>query len=144
MPPHPRRERVDLGHRGGRYARPRRVRDVCGPRAWRKCPVRHGLVFPKEGRWSSEWYDTASTGGRFVRADSSFRSWIRADGSTPFAPEAGRYHLYVSLACPWAHRTLIARRLKGLAGALPAPGRPVGREMISAGFFRWISRHPYR
>ncbi len=67
-----------------------------------------------EGRWSDEWYDTDSTGGRFVRQESRFRDWIRADGSTPFAPEAGRYHLYVSLACPWAHRTLIARALKGL------------------------------
>lgn len=67
-----------------------------------------------EGRWSDEWYDTKSTGGRFVRQESSAREWIRADGSTRFAPEKGRYHLYVSLACPWAHRTLIARKLKGL------------------------------
>ena len=52
--------------------------------------------------------------GRFVRQQSVFREWVRADGSTPFAPEAGRYHLYISLACPWACRTLIVRRLKGL------------------------------
>lgn len=52
--------------------------------------------------------------GRFVRKDSSFRSWVTDDGSTPFQPELGRYHLYVSLACPWAHRTLITRALKGL------------------------------
>jgi len=71
-----------------------------------------------DGVWQDEWYDTKSTGGRFVRKDSSFRSWIRADGSTPFAPEAGRYHLYVSLACPWAHRTLIFRALKGLRDAI--------------------------
>jgi putative glutathione S-transferase len=67
-----------------------------------------------DGQWRDEWYDTESTGGRFVRKDSAFRGWVRADGSSSFAPEAGRYHLYVSLACPWAHRTLIFRRLKKL------------------------------
>ena len=67
-----------------------------------------------EGKWTDKWYDTKSTGGRFKRKESSFRNWIRADGSTDFEPESGRYHLYVSLACPWAHRTLIYRRLKGL------------------------------
>jgi putative glutathione S-transferase len=71
-----------------------------------------------DGEWRDEWYDTGSTGGRFVRKDSSFRSWIRADGSTPFAPEPGRYHLYVSLACPWAHRTLIFRSRKRLKDAI--------------------------
>ena len=67
-----------------------------------------------EGKWTDKWYDTKSTGGRFKRKESTFRNWIRADGSTGFEPESGRYHLYVSLACPWAHRTLIYRRLKGL------------------------------
>ena len=67
-----------------------------------------------DGRWVDQWYDTKSTGGRFKRKASTFRDWIRADGSTAFAPESGRYHLYVSYACPWAHRTLIYRRLKGL------------------------------
>jgi putative glutathione S-transferase len=67
-----------------------------------------------DGVWRDEGYDTKRTGGRFVRADSSFRDWIRADGSSDFAPEPGRYHLYVSLACPWAHRTLIVRKLKDL------------------------------
>ena len=67
-----------------------------------------------EGKWTDKWYDTKSTGGRFKRKESTFRNWIRADGSTDFKPESGRYHLYVSLACPWAHRTLIYRRLKGL------------------------------
>ncbi len=71
-----------------------------------------------DGRWSDEWYDTKATGGRFVRKESAFRDHVRADGSTPFAPEAGRYHLYVSLACPWAHRTLIVRRLKRLEDAI--------------------------
>lgn len=67
-----------------------------------------------EGQWRDEWYDTGKHGGRFVREDAGFRDWIRADGSTPFRPERGRYHLYVSLACPWAHRALIVRRLKQL------------------------------
>ncbi len=71
-----------------------------------------------DGRWLDEWYDTKSTGGRFVRQDTTFRRWVRADGSTPFAAEAGRYHLYVSLACPWAHRTLIFRKLKSLEDAV--------------------------
>jgi len=67
-----------------------------------------------DGRWHDQWYDTESTGGRFIREDSQFRNWITADGHTGFPAEAGRYHLYVSLACPWAHRTLIFRRLKQL------------------------------
>ena len=73
-----------------------------------------------DGVWQDQWYDTKSTGGRFVRKDSAFRNWITADGSPGptgaggFKAEAGRYHLYVSLACPWAHRTLIMRKLKGL------------------------------
>lgn len=73
-----------------------------------------------DGQWKDEWYDTKSTGGRFVRKDSQFRNWVTKDGSAGpsgsagFAAEAGRYHLYVSLACPWAHRTLIVRGLKGL------------------------------
>ena len=71
-----------------------------------------------EGIWHDEWYDTKSTGGRFVRKESAFRDRIAADGSTRFAPESGRYHLYVSLACPWAHRTLIVRALKKLESAI--------------------------
>ena len=55
-----------------------------------------------------------NTKGEFVRKPSSFRNWITKDGSSGFPAAAGRYHLYVSLACPWAHRTLIVRRLKGL------------------------------
>src|SRR5690606_3815250 len=70
------------------------------------------------GQWHGAWSDTTRTGGRFVRQESAFRNWVRADGSTAFAPEPGRYHLYVSLACPWAHRTLIARKLKRLEDAL--------------------------
>ncbi len=56
--------------------------------------------------------------GAFVRQQSRFRDWITADGSSGFAPEAGRYHLYVSRACPWAHRTIIGRRLMGLEGTI--------------------------
>lgn len=73
-----------------------------------------------DGKWADKWYDTKSTGGRFERKESAFRNWITADGSAGpsgeggFKAEPGRYHLYVSLACPWAHRTLIFRTLKGL------------------------------
>jgi putative glutathione S-transferase len=71
-----------------------------------------------KGVWHDGWYDTASTGGEFVRQESSFRDRITADGSSGFRAEPGRYRLYVSLACPWAHRTLIFRRLKRLEQAI--------------------------
>jgi len=71
-----------------------------------------------EGRWHDQWYDTKSTGGAFKRQESAFRNWITADGSSGFKAEPGRYHLYVSLACPWAHRTLIFRKLKKLEDAI--------------------------
>lgn len=64
--------------------------------------------------------DENSDDGEFERQEDAFRQWVRRDGSTPFTPEPGRYHLYVSLACPWAHRTLIVRRLKGLESAIGA------------------------
>jgi putative glutathione S-transferase len=67
-----------------------------------------------EGQWHDQWYDTKSTNGRFVRKDAQFRDRVTADGSSGFKAESGRYHLYVSYACPWAHRTLIYRKLKGL------------------------------
>lgn len=67
-----------------------------------------------DGVWKDEWYDTKTTRGRFVRSDSQFRNWITADGSSGFPAEAGRYHLYAAHACPWAHRALIFRHLKGL------------------------------
>ena len=75
-----------------------------------------------DGVWQDRWYDTAGSGGRFERQRSAFRHWVTADGSAGpsgeggFVAEPGRYHLYVSLACPWAHRTLIMRALKGLEG----------------------------
>lgn len=78
-----------------------------------------------DGVWHDTWYDTKSTGGRFQRSTSAFRNWLTADGSAGpsgeggFAAEKDRYHLYVSLACPWAHRTLIMRKLKGLENLLP-------------------------
>ncbi len=71
-----------------------------------------------DGRWHDQWYDTKSTGGAFKRQESAFRNWITADGSSGFKAEPGRYHLYVSLACPWAHRTLIFRKLKKLEDAI--------------------------
>lgn len=73
-----------------------------------------------DGIWRDEWYDTKSHGGAFKRTTAGFRNWITADGSAGptggggFAAEKGRFHLYVSYACPWAHRTLIFRALKGL------------------------------
>ncbi|MEA5126276.1 glutathione S-transferase family protein [Xanthomonas floridensis] len=73
-----------------------------------------------EGKWQDRWYDTDKSDGRFERSQSQFRHWVTRDGAAGphgeggFLAAAGRYHLYVSLACPWAHRTLIFRRLKGL------------------------------
>jgi len=85
----------------------------------------------QEGKWVDQWYDTKSTNGRFVRKAPQFRNWITADGAAGpsgkggFKAEPGRYHLYVSLACPWAHRTLILRALKGL------------EKMISVSIVHW-------
>lgn len=73
-----------------------------------------------DGKWQDKWYDTEASDGRFQREESGFRNWITADGSAGpsgiggFKAEPNRYHLYVSLACPWAHRTMIYRKLKGL------------------------------
>lgn len=74
----------------------------------------------QDGKWVDKWYDTKSTGGKFVRTTTQFRNWITADGlagptgTGGFKAESGRYHLYISLACPWASRTLIMRALKDL------------------------------
>ena len=84
------------------------------------------------GIWQDKWYDTDSTGGRFERHESQFRNWITPDGSTGpdgkagFKAEAGRYHLYVAYACPWAHRALIFRKLKGL------------EDMIDVSYTHWF------
>ncbi len=66
-----------------------------------------------EGKWTNEAYQKDNK-GRFLRNPTTFRHFIKADGATAFTPEANRYHLYISYACPWAHRTLIMRQLKGL------------------------------
>ncbi|MGB7452366.1 MAG: glutathione S-transferase family protein [Lysobacterales bacterium] len=84
-----------------------------------------------EGKWQDRWYDTSKSGGRFIRTDAQFRNWVTADGKSGpsgkagFKAEAGRYHLYVSLACPWANRTMIFRSLKGL------------EDMISVSVVHW-------
>lgn len=85
-----------------------------------------------EGQWQDKWYDTDSTGGRFKRSEAGFRHWITADGAagpsgdSGFKAEAGRYHLYASYACPWVHRVLIYRALKGL------------ESMIDVSFVHWF------
>ena len=77
-----------------------------------------------DGVWQDRWYDTRKSGGRFERTESRFRNWVTADGSAGpsgeggFAAAKGRYHLYISHACPWAHRTAIFRKLKGLEDAI--------------------------
>lgn len=79
----------------------------------------------QDGKWVDQWYDTKKSGGAFVRTQAGFRNWVTPDatpgpsGDGGFKAEADRYHLYVSLACPWAHRTLILRELKGLSGMIP-------------------------
>src|SRR6476659_7979233 len=78
-----------------------------------------------EGSWEEKPFSTRQRGGHFERDVATFRNWITADGRPGptgrggFKAEPGRYHLYVSLACPWAHRTLIVRQLKGLEQIIP-------------------------
>ena len=77
-----------------------------------------------DGQWHDQWYDTAKSGGRFIRSEAQFRNWVTADGAAGpsgdagFKAERGRYHLYVSHACPWAHRVMIFRSIKGLNDAI--------------------------
>ncbi|WP_114964616.1 glutathione S-transferase family protein [Alkalilacustris brevis] len=91
-----------------------------------------------DGTWQTDWYDTEKTGGRFVRDTSKFRNWVTPDGSPGpsgeggFAAESGRYHLYVSYACPWAHRALIFRAIKGLEDHITVSA--VHPDMLSDGW----------
>jgi putative glutathione S-transferase len=79
-----------------------------------------GMGYLQDGKWHDRWYDTRKTGGTFERDSSRFRNWVTPDGRAGpsgeggFSAQSGRYHLYVSYACPWAHRTLIFRALKDL------------------------------
>ncbi|AXI53428.1 Glutathionyl-hydroquinone reductase YqjG (plasmid) [Pseudoseohaeicola sp. NH-UV-7] len=91
-----------------------------------------------EGVWHDTWYDTKKSGGAFERSAAGFRNWTTPDG-TPgptgkggFAAQSGRYHLYVSYACPWAHRTLIFRQLKGLNNHISVSA--VHPDMLSDGW----------
>ncbi|RDV26074.1 glutathione S-transferase family protein [Alteromonas aestuariivivens] len=72
-----------------------------------------------DGKWQDKWYDTRSNDGKFKRESARFRNWIEDKPQARFTPQSGRYHLYVSLACPWAHRTLIFRKLKQLEQHIP-------------------------
>lgn len=96
------------------------------------------MGFLKNGVWDSSWYDTKSTGGTFERTTAGFRNWITPTGDagptgvSGFKAQAGRYHLYVSYACPWAHRTLIFRALKGLEDLITVSA--VHPDMLSDGW----------
>ncbi|PSR15952.1 glutathione-dependent reductase [filamentous cyanobacterium CCP3] len=70
-----------------------------------------------DGKWTTEWTERDDS-GQFKRMPTLFHNWVTADGSSGFKAESGRYHLYVSLGCPWAHRTVLLRSLKGLKGAI--------------------------
>lgn len=83
-----------------------------------------------EGQWRDRWYDTKKTGGRFVRTEAAFRNAIEEGGRFP--PEKDRYHLIVAAACPWAHRTLVVRALKGLEEAIPVS--TVHPDMLAQGW----------
>ncbi|MGI1664089.1 glutathione S-transferase family protein [Palleronia sp. KMU-117] len=97
-----------------------------------------------DGVWHDTWYDTARSGGAFVRSTARFRNWITPDGRPGpsgdggFEAEAGRYHLYISYACPWAHRTLIFRELKGLQDLIGVS--VVHPDMLTDG---WTFAHDY-
>ncbi len=91
-----------------------------------------------DGAWHDTWYDTKSTGGKFERSNASFRNWITKDGEAGpsgeagFPAKSGRYHLYVSYACPWAHRALVFLQLKGLSDHISISA--VHPDMLSDGW----------
>lgn len=87
-----------------------------------------------DGQWQDQWYDTDKSGGRFIREDAQFRNQI---GPDPFPAADQRYHLYVSHACPWAHRTMIVRHLKGLEAIIPVSA--VSPDMLDQG---WVYDTP--
>ena len=71
-----------------------------------------------DGQWRDDWYYTERTGGAFERPVTTFRRWVTKDGSSGFPAAAGRYHLFLALACPWCHRTMIFHMLKRLEGVV--------------------------
>jgi len=91
-----------------------------------------------DGQWTDQWYNTKDTDGKFVRSESGFRNWITEDGAAGptgaagYQAQSGRYHLYVSMACPWAHRTLIFRKLKQLEAHIGVS--VVGTDMLENGW----------
>lgn len=97
------------------------------------------------GKWHDKWYDTKGSKGKFEREEAQLRNWITANGEagptgkSGFKAESGRYHLYVSLACPWAHRTLIFRALKGLAEHISVS--VVSPDMLESGWTFNTSNH---
>lgn len=99
-----------------------------------------------EGQWIDQWYDTKKTQGNFVRQESQFRNWITIDGKPGpsgekgFLAESGRYHLYVSYACPWSHRVIIYRALKDLSNHISMS--MVTPHMLSNGW-EFIPTHPF-
>src|SRR3546814_21164141 len=91
-----------------------------------------------DGAWKDTWYETASSGGRFIRSESQFRDVITGDGGQ-YPAEPDRYHLYVARACPWEHRALIMRALKGLENFVRSEERSVGQECVSTCRFRGLA-----
>lgn len=110
-----------------------------------------------DGQWHDKWYDTEKNDGRFIREESQFRNWVTKDGSAGpsgeagFKAEPGRYHLYISNACPWANRTMIMRKLKGLedmisvsvVNPLMAENGWTFERMKGSSRIRWMMRITY-
>lgn len=98
-----------------------------------------------DGVWHDQWYDTSANKGKFKREEAQLRHWITSDGTAGptgeggFLAESGRYHLYVSLACPWAHRTLIMRKVKGLEEHISVS--TVSPDMLDKGWSFDTSNH---